>query len=318
MFNFRSMPWRLLGIVFLAITIASCASNPQTQTAMPTIEAAPSPQPTQTVTAIPSKSPTPSPASAPTLISKPALVVLAHNLPSPDDLLLVPNDSIYISDVQDQTIKEYMQNGNLQMVISGLSEPEGMVMLPDGSLIIAEQGTNRLVRYDPTTKALTLFLALHNTTGQLGVDGIAYDSKTQTIIVPDSPNGTILRVSLDGKTVSEITHGFLRPTGAWIEADGSILVVDENANSLSRIHPNGIVEKLANLPTPDDVIEDSDGNIFVNTLGDGAIHLIAASTNHDTTLINGLLDPQGIIFGADGNLVITDAGHHQLDRLIIH
>ena len=308
----------LLGIVFFAITITSCASNSQTQTAIPTFEFTPSPQSTQTVTVIPSKTPTQSPTLAPTLISKPALIILAQNLPSPDDLLLTPNGSIYISDVRDQTIKEYTQDGNLQTLISGLSEPEGMVMLPDGSLIIAEQGKNRLVRYDPTNKALTLLLALHNTTGQDGVDGIAYDSKMQTIIVPDSPNGTVLRVSADGKTVSEVAHGFARPTGAWVEADGSILIVDENANSLSRIHPNGNVEKLADLPTPDDVIEDSNGNIFVNTLGDGAIHFISANANRDAILVNGLLDPQGIVFDTDGNLVITDAGHHQLDKLIIH
>ncbi len=318
MFIFRNMRWRLLGIVFLTITIASCAPNPQTQIVMPTIEFTPSPQPTQTVTALPLKTPTQSPTLAPPLISKPALVILAQNLPSPDDLLLAPNGSIYISDVQDQTIKEYTQGGNLQTLISGLSEPEGMVVLPDGSLIIAEQGKNRLVHYDPTTKALSLFLAFRNTTGQDGVDGIAYDSKTQTIIVPDSPNGTVLRVSLDGKTVSEIAHGFARPTGAWAEADGSILIVDENANSLSRIHPSGIVEKLADFPTPDDVIEDGNGNIFVNTIGDGAIHFISANTNRDMVLVNGLIDPQGLIFDADGNLVITDAGHHQLDRLIIH
>ena len=317
MLNSCNAHWRLLGIVFLAITIASCTSNPQAQTVMPTFELTPSPQPIQTVT-VPSKTPTQGPTLAPTIISKPALVVLAQNLPSPDDLLLAPNGSIYISDVQDQTIKEYSQDGKLQILISGLSEPEGMVMLPDGSLIIAEQGTNRLVRYDPTTKALTLFLALHNTTGQDGVDGIALDAKTQTIIVPDSPNGTVLRVSLDGQTVSEIGHGFARPTGAWVEPDSSILVVDENGNSLSRIHPDGNIEKLADLPTPDDVIEDSNGNIFVNTLGDGAIHFISANTNRDTVLVNGLLDPQGIIFDADGNLIITDAGHHQLDKLITH
>jgi sugar lactone lactonase YvrE len=318
MFKSCRAHWRLLGIVFLAMTIASCTSNPQTQIAMPTFEFTLSPQPTSTVTALPSKTPTQSPTLAPTIISKPALVVLAQNLPSPDDLLLAPNGTIYISDVQDQTIKEYSQDGLLQTLISGLSEPEGMVMLPDGSLIIAEQGKNRLVRYDPTTKALTLFLTLHNTTGQDGVDGIAYDSKTQTIIVPDSPNGTVLQVSLDGGTVSEIAHGFARPTGAWVEADGSVLIVDEYGNSLSRIRPDGNIEKLANLPTPDDVIEDNNGNIFVNTLGDGAIHFISASTNRDAVLVNGLLDPQGIIFDADGNLVITDAGHHQLDKLIIH
>ena len=191
-------------------------------------------------------------------------------------------------------------------------------MLPDGSLIIAEQGMNRLVRYEPGPKTLTLFLALHNTTHQDGVDGIAYDDKTQTIIVPDSPNGTVLRVSLDGKSVSEIAHGLVRPTGAWVEADGSILVVDEYGNSLDRIRTDGSVQALAHLKTPDDVLEDDLGNIFVNTLGDGAIHLISVATNKDTVLISGLIDPQGITFDNKGNLFIADAGHHQLDKLILH
>ena len=318
MFHFRNTYWRLLCIVFIASIIASCVLNSAAPTTLPTFVLTPSPQPTQTATVLPSKTPPPNPTLTPTILSKPMLIILAQNLPSPDDLLLAPNDSIYISDVQDQTIKEYSQDGNLQTLISGLSEPEGMVMLPDGSLVIAEQGKNRLVRYDPTTKAVTLFLALHNTTGQAGVDGLAYDPKTHTIIVPDSPNGTVLRVSLDGKTVSVIAGGFARPTGAWVEADGSILVVDENGNTLNRIQTNGSIQMLIHLPTPDDVIEDNQGNIFVNTLGDGAVHLISAATNRDAALISGLLDPQGIIFDADGNLVMTDAGHHQLDKLIIH
>ena len=316
MSHFNPIHWRLLGIVLLAISIASCASNNQTET--PTFELTPSPLPTPAGTALPSTTPTQNPTSTPTFPSKPTLVVLVQNLPSPDDLLLAPNGSIYISDVQDQTIKEYTPDKKLQTLISGLSEPEGMVMLPDGSLVIAEQGTNRLVHYDPRTKALTLFLALHNTTGQLGVDGIAFDSNTQTIIVPDSPNGTVLRVSLDGKTVRVIAHGFLRPTGAWVETGGSILVVDENGNSLSRIRADGSIQELAHLLTPDDEIEDDQGHIFVNTLGDGAVHLISTAANRDTILIDGLIDPQGIAIDEQGNLIIADAGHHQLDRLILH
>jgi streptogramin lyase len=318
MINFSNAHWRLLGIAFIAITIASCASNSQNQTALPTIEPAPSSEPTKAVAALPSKTPTQNPTFTPTIPSKPRLVVMAQNLPSPDDLLLAFNGSIYISDVQDQTIKEFTQDGKIVPLISGLSEPEGMVWLPDGSLVIAEQGKNRLVRYDPTTKALTLFLAFHNTTGQAGVDGLAFDSKTQTIIVPDSPNGTVLRVSLDGKTVSVIARGLARPTGAWVEADGGILVADENGNALDRIQTDGSIQMLAHLPIPDDVIEDVHGNIFVNTLGDGAIHMISTAANRDTVLISGLIDPQGIIFDADDNLIIADAGHHRLVKLISH
>jgi hypothetical protein len=308
---------RLLWIILAAITMASCNSNPANPTPTPTSETTSSPPQFLRVQATPTATILRATA-LPRIISRPTLAVLATQLSEPDDLLLAPDGSIYLSDVTDGTISQLSQAGGLQLILSDLSVPEGMLILPNGFLIVAEQGKNRLVRYDPIGKALTSFLVLHNTTGQAGVDGLAFDSKSQTIIVPDSPNGTILRVSLDGGAVTEIADGFARPTGAWVEADGSILVVDENANSLSRIHPNGGVEKLADLPTPDDVIEDDNGNILVNTIGDGAIHLISAGTPQGLILAAGLSEPQGITFDTDGNLIVADAGHHRLVRLILH
>lgn len=248
------------------------------------------------------------------------MMILAEDLPGLDDLLLAPDGSIYLSDVVRGAIQRYTPDAGLQLVATDLVEPEGMLLLPDGSLIIAEQGRNRLVRLNPAGKILEPFLALQNTTGQLGVDGLALDDHSAgqpRILLPDSPNGTLLRVSLDGKTVTVIARGLRRPTGAWVEPEGSILVVEENGNSLDRLHSDGTLEKLATLPTPDDVIEDTGGNIFVNTMGDGAIHLIRADTKQDTVLVNGLSDPQGIIFDSAGNLIVTDAGHHRLIRVIL-
>ena len=267
---------------------------------------------------------TSSPAVAPSLtprplnLSNPTVVVLADGLPEPDDLVLAPDGSIYLSDLGDGSVRRYTPEGGLQAVVSGLSEPEGIVVLPDGSLVIAEQGRNRLVHYDFGTGTLSLFLDLPNTTGQPGVDGIVLDGLTHTILVPDSPNGTLLRVGLDGLNLSELARGLVRPTGAWAEEDGSILVVDEYGNSLLRLHPDGRLEKLADLPLPDDVIEDPAGNIFVNTLGDNAIHVILSGTHQDIILTRDLIDPQGVIFDAQGNLIVTDPGHHRLVKIIIH
>ena len=191
-----------------------------------------------------------------------------------------------------------------------------MAFLPDGSLIIAEQGNNRLIRYDFQSKTILPFLDLPNHTNNLGVDGIIWDGSN--LIVPDSPNGTVLEVSVDGKTVRQLASGLVRPTGAWAEPDGNLLIADEYGNAIVRLYPDGTLEKIADLSIPDDVIEDPSGNIFVVTLGDNAIHVITAQNKEDVVLLNGLADPQGLIFDLDGNLIVTDSGHHQLLKILIH
>lgn len=251
----------------------------------------------------------------------PKFVILADNLSNPDDLILAPDGSIYISDIGDGSIRQYMPGGNIRIIVSGLDEPEGMVLLPDGALIIAEQRKNRLIRFDLHTRSVSTFVNLKNKATQPGVDGITLDTHDPdqiSLIIPDSPNGIILRLGLDGKVYSEIANGFSRPTAAWVEKDGSILVVDENARSLSRIHPDGTMKKLAqNLPTPDDVVEDNSGHIFVNTLADGAIHVISVDGGQNTILVSNLASPQGEIIDLEGNLVVTDSGHGRLVKIII-
>ncbi|HVO70273.1 MAG TPA: hypothetical protein VMT24_09515 [Aggregatilineaceae bacterium] len=79
----------------------------------------------------------------------------------------------------------------------------------------------------------------------------------------------------DGEQVFWLTScepGFVRPTSAWVEADGSLLVTAEYGGALNRIRAGGAVELLAHLTLTDDVAEDGLGNIFVTTLGDGAVH----------------------------------------------
>jgi sugar lactone lactonase YvrE len=297
-----------------AASLPAGLSASATPTAVATV-----PSLTSSATATPAPSPTST--RSPLNLTHPKVMVLAKNLPGPDDLVLAPDGSIYISDISTGTIQQYRPDGSLQTLVEGLSVPEGMLVLPDGSLLIAEQGKNRLVRYDLKAKTLTPFLSLPNQTGLEGVDGIALDNHlpdAPSLIIPDSPHGTVLRASLDGKTVTTIATGFARPTGAWVEADGSILVPDENGAALKRIRPDGAIEKVADFSIPDDVIEDQAGNIFVVTLGDSAIHLIPAAGGRERILVAGLSSPQGIIFDADGNLIVTDPGNHRLIKIILH
>ena len=280
----------------------------------PALTLAPSPVP-ETPTSPPSPTPTIVPTGTLTPLNlNPQVLVLSDNFLEPDDLVLAPDGSIYISDVAEGTIKAYTPEGQLNLILSGLSAPEGMAFLPDSSMVVAEQGTNRLLRYDFQANALSPFLDLVNNTNNLGVDGIIFDGTN--LIVPDSPNGTVLEVSADGTTVGQLASGLVRPTGAWTEADGSLLIADEYGNAVFRLHRDGALEKVADFSIPDDVIADADGNIFVVTLGDDAVHVLTA--NQDLILVSGLNDPQGIIFDRDENLIVTDSGNRRLLKVLIH
>ncbi len=285
-------------LILYCMSLGACANNTATPLVLtqsiPVIANTLTPTPTLTPTTIPTSTSTP-------LNLHPQVVVLADNLPESDDLVLAPDGSVYMSDVTEGTIKQYTQ---------------GMAFAPAGSLIIAEQGKNRLIRYDFVSKSLTPLLDLPNHTQNLGVDGILWDGSH--LIVPDSPNGTVLEVSLDERTVRQLSSGLARPTGAWSEPDGSLLIADENGNAVWRLHKDGTLEKLAAFSVPDDMIEDQVGSIFVITLGDDAIHVLTAQNKEDVVLVNGLADPQGIIFDTTGNLIVTDSGHHQLIKVIIH
>lgn len=261
----------------------------------------------------------PSPTPTPTGSVFSALVVLERGLPAPDDLELAPNGAIYFSDVAQGTVNRLENDGSVTHIVGNLREPEGMVFLPDGTMVIAEQGHNRLVRYDFASQTLSPFLPLPNETGHPGVDNITFDAATQTILVPDSPNGTLLRVSLDGTIVQTLARGMARPVGAAIEGDGNLLVADENANAILRVPAEGGAPRvIARMPVPDDVIVDATGQIYAIARGDHAIHQISSRTGADSIFWRGLAGPQGIIFDADGNLIVTDPGHHRIVKIAIH
>jgi sugar lactone lactonase YvrE len=248
------------------------------------------------------------------------VLTLAANLQEPDDLQFGPDGTLYVSDVGDGTIRRLDANGQMTLFLSALSEPEGMVFLPDGSMLLVEQGRNRILRWDSAARTLSPWLSLPNPTGLLGVDGITSETNPNqpgAVIIPDSPNNQLLRVSLDGRSITVIARGLLRPTSAWVEGDGSILVVEENGSALVRVHAGGRLERLARVPTPDDVVEDAAGYIFVSTLGDGAVHVIDPHTNRDQLLVQGLSNPQGLALDKRGNLYVSDSGHHSLLKILI-
>lgn len=318
-------------VAFAFAALAACAT-PQvanTPTANLTIPIAPtatrivpsiSPPPTvpssPTLPSVPTFPSFPSLTLSPSLKLPPTLIEIARGFGYPDDLALAPDGTIYFSDTGNGTINHIAPNGTVTTLVRGLIEPEGIVVLMDSSLIFVEQGKNRLLHFRPHAgQPMTTWLDLENKTSNAGVDNILRDPKTGDLIIPDSPNGRILRVTPE-KKISVIAAGLARPVGADIERDGSLVVADEFGNAVKRIRADGRIETLGPFALPDDVAVDADGNIFVASLTDNSLRMIAARTGA-TVLIANIRSPQGLILDAEGNLIATESGLNRIVRIKI-
>src|ERR671937_451716 len=91
-----------------------------------------------------------------------------------------------------------------------ISQPEGIARIGE-TLYVADQLHARVVSIDGGGNVRT-FLQLAPVAGAESLDQIA--SQGNTLIVPDSPHGTILFVNQSGQVIRRV-GGFGRPAGAW-------------------------------------------------------------------------------------------------------
>jgi streptogramin lyase len=243
--------------------------------------------------------------------------VLLSNLAAPDDLAFDNDGRLLYGDISAGTVSALGIDGSVQRIASGLRVPEGIVELANGQILVAEQGRNRIVVIDPASEAVSQWRAFVNRTGHEGIDGIGPELSNIAaapggVIVPDSPNGVIWRVSLDGTTATQIGSGMTRPVGAAVDQNGRIFVADEGG-ALWTLDPAR--RRFASLPAPDDVVVGRAGHIFVNTLGDNAIHELDAQ-GQQVSMMSGLNQPQGIALDGADNLYYTESGRGRIGRVV--
>jgi sugar lactone lactonase YvrE len=130
--------------------------------------------------------------------------VVAEGLAGLAALRPAGGDGVYVSDVlTGELLHIDLANGARRVVASGLDHPEGFDLAPDGSIVLAEVGRQRVVRIDPASGR---------------VDEIA---RNLALGYPGAP-GT--------------PPGYLQ-TGVGVGADGDIYVSSDRITALYRISP---------------------------------------------------------------------------------
>ncbi len=291
-----------------------------------------SPAPTATATATPTStkpppSPTPSPTPTPTAVAPKRYTfhMVLQGVGRPDDLAFDREGRLLFSDFYAGTISRVNANGSVTVLLRGIAGPEGIVVLSDGTLIVAEQRTNRILAFAPQSTSSRVLRQLPGTpsTQQCkdGVDGIAFDPTSNALIIPDSPTGEVYRLSLDGKTFTLLASGIVRPVGAVVDGQGNIYVADECGGDLWRIAPNKAKTSIGRFGMLDDVALDTHGNVLVTDL-QPSIHVLIrmnlATGRRETLVNNGLIEPQGLAIDARDNIFVSDDYANLILELCAH
>ncbi|MDQ2906631.1 MAG: SMP-30/gluconolactonase/LRE family protein [Chloroflexota bacterium] len=291
--------------LFCLVVLSSCTSPASSATFSPTT----------TVTKAPVRlSPTPRTAGTPdTTPTRYTSHVVLRGVGRPDDLVFDEQGHLVFSDFYNGTISRLNANGSVTVLVRGVAGPEGMVILADGTMIIAEQRTNRILSLAPGTQMPKVLRALPGSPRPVrckdGVDGIALDAATNTLIVPDSPIGNVYRMSLDGHTLTLLASGITRPVGAVVDARGTIYVADECGGALWKIASSGKKTRMGGFGMLDDVAIDSRGNILVTDLAP-TIHALVrvrlSTGRHETLASRGFIEPQGLLIDDHDNIFVAD------------
>ena len=291
------------------LALSSCGGKPSA-TGSPTRTIATSPTATFT------PSPTPVPATPPASYTA---HLLLQGSARPDDMAFDLQGHILFSDFYAGTISRLNSDGSVTALVSGIDGPEGIVVLKDGTMIIAEQRTNRILSLAPGSTTPTLLKALPGTpsgaTCKDGVDGIAFDPTTNTLIIPDSPTGDVYRLSLDGQTFTKLAGGIVRPVGAGVDTRGNVYIADECGGAVVKVTPAGATTTLGGFGMPDDIAFDLQGDLLVTDLKPNIHALVRMNLStgqHETLASDGFIEPQGMVVDSQGNIFVSDDASNRI------
>ncbi|MGA3162033.1 MAG: SBBP repeat-containing protein [Terracidiphilus sp.] len=234
---------------------------------------------------------------------------------------------------------------------SGFNNPQGVAVLPNGTVLVADTGNGvgvavpggpwpcssstptgvamdgaGNVLISDTTKGLILINSVCTTLGSgfNNPQGVAVDINGN-VYVADTGNDAIKELTYaSGYTViNTLGSGFSAPSGVAVDGSGNVYVADTGNNAVKEMmafmgsipaSPT-IIPLAGSYSMPKGVALDAIGNVYVADTGNGAVKELtyASGLSTVTTLTSGLTNPTGVAVDSLGNVYIASSSSSILE-----
>eukprot|EP00058_Branchiostoma_floridae_P002441 XP_002587929.1 hypothetical protein BRAFLDRAFT_87317 [Branchiostoma floridae] len=240
----------------------------------------------------------------------------------PRGVVVSPSNEIFVTDELNRRVQVHSTEGvylrHFPAVVPGTEdkdmEPSDVCMDGNGTLWVVGSGetADHVVQYSRDGTAMAGFELKKNNYSR----GIAFDMRTNRILITDADQGEVLVFRPDGSLVRTVRHPrgeMLRPWYVTVDGEGNFLVTDlinhsvyvydESGKFLFQFGGEGSGE--GQLTHPHGICTDSSGHIIVADSENYRVQMFTRHGEFVRTVRTGFF-PEGLAVGPEGQLVVTD------------
>lgn len=217
-------------------------------------------------------------------------------------------DILYVTDSGSNSVSRVDEStGNTTTFATGLNDPFGIVLAPNGNFYVANQADLQAGTISQITPngVVTAFANIG-----FAPDGLAVDGSGNLYVV-NFGSDTVSIIPTSGSNVgiaSRYAVGFDNPTGIAISPNGT-MYVSESVGDIYTVSTSGSLTLFYNLgENPTGMAFDSQSNLYVSGLSNGTIYEFPAAGGGPEPFATGFSDPEGLAFDSAGDLIIANLG----------